>query len=622
MSSPPGAKRWTIAVVAGISIVVIVVFVMLQRPERPRVAPSPVARRVGFRDMAEDSGLKFRMTFLNNEQGETFKINLYDHGCGVAVGDYDGDGDDDLYLLNQLGANGLFRNKGDGTFEDVTEETGVALADRISVGATFSDYDNDGDEDLFVTSTRGGNVLFRNEGGGKLVEATEEVGLTHVGHSQTAAFFDYDNDGYLDLYLLNTGQWTTESYDEQSKYFLGKGVDAFASVIQSPKEYNILYHNNRDGTFSDVTEQAGLQGRGWSADLAVFDYDDDGYLDVYVTCMFGPDQLYRNNGDGSFENVTEETLGRTPWGGMGVKAFDTNNDGRLDIYVADMHSDMWMGLDFDHGSLDVAKQAETKKFSSSFGPRGEQDPSVDQLETELADVLDYRREEVLYGNAAFESLDGGRFAEVSDKTGLETFWPWGIATGDFDNDGDEDAFLPSGMGYPFYYWRNYLMMNQGDGTFVDRSREFGVEPPAKGMYHDQRIKGQPSPRSSRCAATGDFDGDGRLELVVNNFNGEAYYYKNYFPRRNYVAFRLRGSQSNRDAIGALVTLHIGTEVMRHQVAPAGGYLSHSTKTVHFGLGDRSKIDWAEVRWPSGATQRLDAPAINQVHRLVEPESST
>src|SRR5205085_5347811 len=162
------------------------------------------SRSLPFRECATEVGITWRMNFLPNEQGETFKINLYDHGCGVAVGDFDGDGHDDVYFCNQLGPNKLYRNKGDGTFEDVTERAGVGLGDRVCVAATWADYDNVGKLDLFVTSTRGGNVLFRNLGGGKFKDVTKQAGVSLVAHSQTAAFFDYDNDGYLDLFVTNT----------------------------------------------------------------------------------------------------------------------------------------------------------------------------------------------------------------------------------------------------------------------------------------------------------------------------------------------------------------------------------------------------------------------------------
>ena len=277
----------------------------------------PAKPSSGFRDIAREAGLNFRMNFLPNEQGEKFKINLYDHGCGVAVGDFDGDGHDDIYFVNQLGPNALYRNKGDGTFEDVTEKAGVGLGDRVCVAATFADYDNYGRQSLFVTSTRGGNVLFQNIGDGTFKDVTKQAGVGYVGHSQTAVFFDYDNDGYLDLFVTNTAKWTADQATTgEASYYPGR-VRVRPRWLGSPNEHNILYHNNGDGTFTDVTAKAGLAGKGWGGDVAVFDYDGDGYLDLLVTNMFGASQLYRNNGDGTFTDVTKEVLGRTSWGAIG-----------------------------------------------------------------------------------------------------------------------------------------------------------------------------------------------------------------------------------------------------------------------------------------------------------------
>ena len=397
----------------------------------------------GFRDCARESGITFRMAFLASEQGENFKINLYDHGCGVAVGDYNGDGRDDIYFVNQLGENALYRNNGDGTFTDVTHEAKVALGDRICVGATFADYDNSGRQSLFVTSTRGGNVLFRNKGDGTFEDVTKEAGLTCVKHSQTAVFFDYDNDGFLDLFVTNSAEWTLETIDKAAHYF--PGLADFWKMAESPREQNILYHNVPDGkggrTFVDVTAGSGLAGQGWGGDVAVFDFNDDGYLDLFVTNMFGASRLYRNNGgDGTFTDVTKDTLGRTSWGAIGSKVFDYNNDGRLDLLVVDMHSDMWLPAYVDPRT--GTKDSLTKKYPKATGAY--YDPDHEQR---LADAFRIRYDEVVFGNTLFQKLPSGKFEEVSDKANLETFWPWGIATGDFDNDGAEDVFLPSGMGY-------------------------------------------------------------------------------------------------------------------------------------------------------------------------------
>ncbi|HEV3081760.1 MAG TPA: CRTAC1 family protein [Gemmataceae bacterium] len=621
--SYPFRLRGALYLTGAILIVPVSVFILstAQQADFTEQAESaPALRSPGFRECATEVGITWQMHFLNDEQGETFKINLYDHGCGLAVGDYDGDGREDLYFCNQLGRNALYRNRGDGSFEDVTEQAGVALGDRVCVSAAFVDYDNDGRQDLFVTSTRGGNVLFRNLGNGQFQDVTAQAGLSHVGHSQAAVFFDFDNDGYLDLFLTNTAEWTSDNYEKKGlRYYEGKGD--FDDFILSRKETNILYRNNGDGTFTDVTEKAGLKGLGWAGDAVAFDYNGDGHMDLFVTNMFGRCQLYRNNGNGTFTDVTLQVLGRTPWGGVGARLLDLNSDGRLALYVVDMHSDMWMGLDANQRSLPLAKQYEKRKFAYNSGPYAELDPRVIERENRMAEQVGWKRAEVLFGNALYRNDGKGKFTEISDQAGLETFWPWGIATGDFDNDGREDVFLPSGMGYPFYYWPNYLLMNQGDGTFRNRAAELGIEPPSRGIHLPNRIAGREAVRSSRGAATGDFDNDGRLDIVTNNFNDQPYFFKNRLPRQNYVAFRLRGTRSNRDAIGAVLRLYQGGRIMSRQVLGACGYLSQSSRVLHFGLGNKPEIDRVEIHWPSGVWQRLDAVAANRLHDIVEPAQS-
>jgi len=571
----------------------------------------------GFQERAQAAGIAFRMNNLPREQGERFRINLYDHGSGLAVGDYDNDGRDDIYFLNQHGTNALYRNLGNGSFVDVTAKAGVALGDRISVAATFADYDNDGFTDLFVTSTRGGNILFHNRGDGTFEDVTSAAGVAHNGHSQTPVFFDYDNDGDLDLYLTNTAHWTTDVFDFASGNYEGKA--SLGDLMTSPREFNILYRNNGDKTFTDVTEAAGLRGRGWAGDVAVFDYDEDGFPDLFVPSMFGRGQLYRNGGHGTFSDVTKETLGKTSHGAIGTKVFDYDGDGRLDLFVVDMHSDMWTGLDYQQLTRETATQNQHRRFQTPSGPTvNENAPGfmLDQRASFATQGENY--DDLLFGNALYRNLGQGKFTETALTAGLETFWPWGIATGDYDNDGNEDVFITSGMGYPFYYWPNQLMMNNGDGTFRDRASALGVEPPTGGIYQEKDIAGHRASRSSRSAAVADFDGDGRLDIVTNNFNDRPYFFANTFPRRNYAAFRLTGVTSNRDAIGALVRLWSGRKVMVQQVSPAGGYLAQSSRVLHFGLGNRSSVDSITIRWPRGIAQTLKSPKIDTLVQIREP----
>jgi hypothetical protein len=583
------------------------------------------ARDSYFVEAAEQAGIRFHMRFLPTEQGVQFKINLYDHGCGLSVADFDGDGYDDIFFANQLGKCALYRNRGDGTFEDVTERAGVGLGDRVCVMGVWGDYDNDGKPDLYVTSTRGGNVLFRNRGDGTFEDVTEKAGLSLVLHSQSAVFFDFDKDGHPDLFVINTARWTLEKANKEDGYFPGPAT--LAELAKAPIEEHTLYRSRGDGTFEDVTAKAGLQGKGWAGDVAVFDFDGDGWLDLFITNMFGASQLYRNNGDGSFSDHTAKVFPKTSWGAIGARAFDFDNDGRLDLFVTDMHSDMWLPPTVNPREI---PHLLTKKYPYILGEGYNRSSTAAVEERKWADLFRINYSRARFGNTLHRCLGKGKFEEVSDQAGLETWWPWGIAVGDFDNDGYEDAFIPAGMGFPYPYWPNSLMINNGDGTFTDHAYKGGIDPPAGGEYLEQTIGGMRASRSARAAAVSDFRQAGKLDLVVNNFNGRASYFRNERERRNYVQFLLEGSmrpggrdgrekrKSSRDAVGALVYLRMGKEVMVRQVQGAGGYLSQSSRVLHFGLGSRTSVGEVEVVWPSGRRQVLKGIEVNRLHVLEEP----
>ena len=577
-------------------------------------AGTPVAKgpTVVFEDVAAAAGIHFRMQFLAKEQGEHFRINLYDHGSGVAVGDYDGDGRDDIYFCNQLGSNALYHNDGNGRFTDVTAAAGadLALADRISVAAVFADYDADGHQDLYVTTTRGGNALFRGRGDGTFEDVTQKAGLTLVAHSQTATFFDADGDGWLDLFVVNTAKWTLDTIDRETGAWVGPD-DLPNTFARSPKESNRLYRNRGDGTFEEATDASGLAGDGWAGDTAVLDYDDDGDLDVVVTNMFGRDHLYANDGKGHFHDVAREVLGATPYGTMGVKAFDYDGDGRLDLLLVDMHSDMWMTP-----SQELATIPQHRKLSGplTLVPEAGRPAAL----AKFVQVFGVGPHDVLFGTALYHALGGGRFEEISDKAGVETLWPWGIATGDFDGDGFEDFFMPSGMGYPFAYLGSPLMMNSGHGTFTDRAADAGLDPMQGGRSLKEPIGGREAARSSRAAAAADFDGDGRVDLVVNNFNDVPLLLMNRSPKTSFIEFKLIGAGGNLDAVGAVVRITLGGRTLVRQVSSAGGYLAQSSSTLHFGLGAATKIDRCEIRWPDGQVQVVEHPEIGARNLIREP----
>jgi len=450
------------------------------------IALTPAESLVRFTDVLDGSGIEFRHHFFPSEQGENYRMNMYDHGSGVAIADVNGDGLPDIYFLDFLGPNALYINKGGFKFENVAARAGVAMADSVSVGAAFGDYDNDGHPDLYVTTYHSGNRLFRNRGDGTFEDVTRSAGVGHRGHSSAAVWLDFDLDGDLDLFVTNVGPFTVPEPSPDAPY-ARRGISLPLSyILANPEVYHkgessILYRNNGDGTFTDVTKQAGITSAEWNGDAVAGDYDNDGYPDLYVSNMFGANHLFHNNRNGTFTDVTRTALRRTSWGAMGSLFFDANNDGYLDLYVVDMHSDMWTHND-PAGHVDPAVKYDT--------PRGKNAPGW-RVVTRPEET---RARAALFGNTYFVNRRDGTFEERSGAAGLENFWPWGIVAGDFDNDGWQDLFVPAGMGYPYVYWPNLLLMNNGGASFADYSAKAGIEPPKRGKY----IEG---PRSASRART-------------------------------------------------------------------------------------------------------------------------
>lgn len=562
----------------------------------------PTLGGMRFEERAEASGLRFHCAFLPGEQGETFRMNLYDHGAGLAVADVDGDGDDDVYVCSQQGGNGLFLNDGTGRFTDVTARAGVALDGVVSVAASFADVDGDDDLDLYVSTTRGGNVLFRNRGDGTFEDTTSAAGLALVAHAQVPAFFDADGDGDLDLLVVTTARWTTEQQGTGGRHW--QGPESIAEMMRSPVEYNHYYRNRGDGVFDEATADAGLAGPGWGSDTAVFDYDEDGDLDVFVARMFGRSTLFANDGRGRFTDVTPTTLVRTSAGAVGAKAVDLDGDGRLDLFTADMHSDMWMGYDWDPRSQ--PETARTLRFAATPSP--------------VSEAYRLLPEEVVFGNTLHLNRGRGRFVETSEAAGVETLWPWGVAAGDFDGDGDEDLYVPSGMGYPFAYWRSPMLRNRGDATFEDVAAAAGLEPLPGGPFAERPIGGRPAAKSLRAAATADVDGDGRLDLVVTSFNGPVLLFLNRSAPRPWLGLRLVGPPGNRGAVGAVARVHVGPRTFVRMVHAAGGYLAQSSNTLHVGLGDAAGTPRVEVRWPDGLVEDLGPRAPGRLWVVTHPKA--
>jgi enediyne biosynthesis protein E4 len=280
-----------------------------------------------FVDRLPESGITFRHHAVD-EAGKHMRMGHYDHGSAVAVADVDGDGLYDIYFVNQVGGNELWKNMGGGKFRNITPEAGVALPGRISVTAAFADTDNDGDQDLFVTTVRGGNALFENDGHGHFKDISQESGLGLAAHSSGAFFFDYDNDGLVDLLVCNVGKYTTDDKGPDGEYV---GIaNAFDGHLHPERyEYPVLYKNMGHNHFKDVTSEVGLHPHGWYGDATFADVNGDGWPDIFFLTMQGHSRYYENQGGRKFVEKTDRLFPKTPWGAMGIKFFDFDNDGRM-----------------------------------------------------------------------------------------------------------------------------------------------------------------------------------------------------------------------------------------------------------------------------------------------------
>ena len=575
-----------------------------------------------FTNELASSGITFDHKIVD-DCGRDLKAIIYDHGNGVAVADVDGDGKLDIYFVNQLGGSELWRNLGNGKFENITESAGVGLKDRICVAASFADVDNDGRPDLFVTTVRGGNVLFRNLGHGKFGDVSKSAGVDYVGHSSGAVFFDFDNDGLLDLFVTNVGKYTTDKKG-RGGYYVGVADIGMSFVDPKHNEQSILYKNMGGMKFKDVSKEMNLQHSAWSGDASICDVNGDGFMDLYVLNMQGENKLYENQGGKGFLDKTHKYFPKTPWGAMGIKFFDYNQDGRLDLYLTDMHSDM-TAIQTKAGvrnlQIGFEKEKSDAYCSQSF------DPAIFKSATNS-----------IFGNAFYQGLGGGKYSEVSDKIGVETYWPWGVSVGDLNADGYDDMFITSGMGYPFRYSLNSVLLNEGGQRFVDSEFLVNVEPRAGRIIDKDYFtldcsgedKNNPNCQfktgtvairgvlASRSSVMFDLDDDGDLDIVVADFNGPPLVLINNLTSKkaiHYVKIKLTGTTSNRDGLGAVVRVKAGGKTFTQSNDGKSGYLSQSSMPLYFGLGEVTQLESVEVTWPSGTKQTVTAGL--GTNRLIE-----
>ena len=573
-----------------------------------------------FIDRLPESGITFAHKIVD-DSGKFYIADHYDHGNGVAVADVDQDGLLDIYFTTQLGENQLWRNLGNGQFEDWTGPSGLAMGDRIGVAASFADTDNDGDPDLYVTSVRGGNLFFENDGAGKFRDRTSQSGLGYTGHSSGITFFDYNRDGLLDLFLTNVGDYTTQEIG-RGGYFVGSKAAFGNHLKRYCDEQSILFENQGNNRFVDVSKDVGLIDNSWSGDAHVLDPNEDGWPDLYVPNMQGHDEYYENDNGKRFVRKSRELFPATPWGTMGVGVFDHNHDGRMDIILTDMHVDMWDQSLFKTFSLEneKAKVSQAKKLPLNY------------LATDGNHVL---------GNAFFENNGNGTFTEVSNALNTENYWPWGLSIGDLNADGYEDVFIASSMNFGFRYALNSVLLNNLGKGFLDSEFIVGVEPRRNGRtaipWFELDCDGADRPHplckgqtgkvevwgalGSRSSVIFDLDNDGDLDIVTNDFNSEPMVLVSNLTDRNpvhYLKIQLIGSKSNRDGLGAKVTVTTDSGRLTKYYDGKSGYLAQSQYPLYFGLGDAKSAKRIEVQWPSGKTQIVVGPIEpNQLLKIKE-----
>jgi hypothetical protein len=533
---------------------------------------SDVEATIRFENVIQASKIKFALKNSVSPQRYTFETMV----GGVAVFDYDNDGLLDIFFTNGAAIpsldksdpsywNRLYRNNGDGTFSDVTEKAGVQGA-GYSMGVAAGDYDNDGFVDLYVTGLNR-NQLLHNNGDGTFTDVTEKAGVSGIlpklgkAWSVAAGWFDYNNDGHLDLFVTNYLNYSIKT----AKLCAQEGHPAYCSPVDFLGMPNILYRNNGDGTFTDVSEQAQIsQYVGKGMGMAFADYDNDGFTDVFVSNDTLENYLFHNKGDGTFTNVALTAgVSYNAFGnaiaGMGADFRDIDNDGRPDIF-------------------------ETAMFGEGF--------------------------------PVYKNLGDGQFQDVTATSGLAALTSrstaWGAGVFDFDNDGNKDLFT-------------------ANSDILDNSMELAHRPfpladrvfrnKANLKFEDVSATAGPSfqiPAPHRGSAFGDFNNDGKIDAVVSVINGAPEIWMNRSTDHNHwIILKLIGTKSNRDGLGTKIKITTALGSQCNAATTTVGYSSSSDKRVHFGLGSAATVDAIELVWPSGIRQTLKAIKADQILTVTE-----
>ena len=560
------------------------------------------------------SGITFKNTITEDEEHNALTHeNLY-NGGGVAVGDINNDGLDDIFFISNMGYNKLYLNLGDFKFRDITDIAGVGGRPGWKSGVTMADVNGDGLTDIYVCySGRGNpedrrNQLFINKGNLKFEEKAKEYGIDDPTYSTLGAFFDYDRDGDLDLYIVATNVKVI------------RGLEFEKARVENDQYAGDKLFRNDNGKFVDVTATSGIlsNGLGYGLGVSVVDINKDGWPDIYVTNDYiEPDYLYINNGDGTFTNRLTDYLGHISQSAMGNDIDDFNNDALPDIVTTDM------------------LPADNKRLKLLYGPENYLEYALEVMQgfyhSSMRNMLQLNN-----GNGTFSEI--GQLAGVSN-----TDWSWAPLFADFDNDGWKDLFITNGyfkdytnrdfLKYKYDYYarqaslkekadtfmltqqmtstplHNYIFRNNRDLTFTDKSIDWGME--KKGF--------------SNGAAFSDLDNDGDLDLIVSNQNETASIYRNMQSESgslnsNFIEIRLKGADKNTDGLGSKVYVFTGKNVQYTEQAPSRGYQSCMSKVLHFGLGGSTIIDSIRIEWPRGRVSLMRNVNVNRIITVDEKEA--
>jgi hypothetical protein len=521
---------------------------------------------VRFTDITAEA----RITFKHVASPEK-KYLVESMSGGLALFDYDRDGYQDIYFVNSLSVDllksgektrsALYHNNGDGTFTDATERAGVGDI-GWGMGAAVGDYNNDGFDDLYVTCL-GQNHLFKNNSNSTFTDVTKTAGVADPRWSTGAAFLDYDNDGRLDLFVANYVDFDIKNLPEfgKDKTCQYKGIPVQCGPRGMPGAGDSLYHNNGDGTFTEVSKKAGLEDPNGYFGMGVIcsDFDEDGWMDIFVANDSSPNFLYHNRGDGTFKEIgftsgTAVNENGSEQGSMGVTVGDYDHDGKLDIFVSNF-VDEYNTLYHGEGRLGFADVSYAAKLAAISYP----------------------------------------------------YVGWGTKFFDYDNDGWVDLFIANGHVYPQlenYRQRKLVHKNNRDGTFTEVAEQLGAPLLEK--------------RASRGVAFGDIDNDGDVDLIIADLDGPAQLLRTDLSNNNNsVLIKTVGVKSNRAGIGARVKIVSGNLTQVEEVHSGGSYISQSDLRLHFGLEKRTRIDLIEIRWPSGTVDRVTNANVNKILTVKE-----